>query len=603
MIGRIGLALTLLCVAAYAQERFTATVDRTTLRVGESLQLMLVFEGAASGVSAPAMPPLENLQVAGGPFTSSSTSIVNGRVSSSASFTYVLRATREGPARIGGAQLIYKRKSYSSNPITLTVLPSTGGSVSSTDQTQETNDVFLRVYPDKREVYLGEQITVQYKIFFGVQISNPEFVQMPRATGFWMEDFPLPKELPLSDELVNGRSYRTAVIRKTALFPTTVGDLEVEPFVISTKVQAPTRRRSRDPFDIFNDPFFQMGRQMVAVEVASPGFSVRVKSLPETGVPAGFNGAVGQFRVIASLDRASCQTNEGVTLTVNIEGEGNVKMLPEPVISFPPDIQYFDPEISDDVQRGRNRIQGRKSFRYVIIPRAPGVQTIPAWSYPYFDPQRQQYLTSDVAELRLNVERGTASSLQPTVPVASKHGVKNIATDIAFVKTQPGTFSSYQQYEPHTAVGFWLGMCFPWMALACAAAAARAREKRRGPLLERLRAQRQAVHELSRADRMVKLGRVEQALRNLAAAADQALFAATGISVRNSTTEEIREHWEAAGSDGELLNRLLSIREQCDLVRFGTATGSAERCRKLIADARDVITALGRFSTAGGKRS
>lgn len=583
----------LVWTAAHAQVRFTATVDRTVLRVGESVQLTLTFDGAGSGIGAPALPQLNGLQHMGGPFTSSSTSIVNGRVSATSAFTYVLRAVREGNAEIGAAEVTYKGQKYQTTPIALTILSPSAAVPRAASGESATEDVFLRVSPDKKEVYLGEQVTVQYKIFFSVQITNPEFVRLPKATGFWIEDIPLPKELPLTDEVIGGKRYRAAVIRKSALFPTTVGDLEIEPLVVNVKMQTSARGRSRDPFDIFNDPFFQMGRQMVPKEVASPGFSVRVKPLPQTDLPPGFGGAVGQFRAKAVLDRPSCQVDEGVTLTVDIEGQGNIKMLPKPEIAFPADIQCFDPEITDAVRRSGNRISGRKSFRYVLIPRAPGMQVIPAWSYVYFDPERGQYGRAEVPELRLAVEKRTGGpGLQSSVPVASKQGVESIATDIAFAKTRPGAFYSHVSRMPHTSAMFWFQMGVPWVGLAAIALLAGVRRKKRGPILARLHAAREATRLLDMAEKQAKAAKIEDALRHLDVAAEQAIFAATGLLTKTHSTEQIREFWQAKGNDEKLLSEVQSIREECDQFRFGAGGGLAERCRDLMQVSRARIEAL-----------
>lgn len=583
----------LVWTAAHAQTRFTATVDRTVLRVGESVQLTLTFDGASSGIAAPALPPLDGLKHMGGPFSSSSTSIVNGRVSSTSAFTYVLRAVREGKVEIGAAEISYKGQIYRTAPISLSILSPTAAAPRAVSGESATEEVFLRVYPDKKEVYLGEQVTVQYRIFFSVQITNPEFVRLPKATGFWIEEIPLPKELPLTDEVIDGRRYRAAVIRKSALFPTTVGDLEIEPLVVNVKLQTSGRRRSQDPFDIFNDPFFQMGRQMVPKEVASPGFSIRVKPLPQADVTKDFGGAVGQFRAKAVLDRPSCQVDEGVTLTVDIEGQGNIKMLPKPAIVFPADVQCFDPEVTDDVRRSGNRISGRKSFRYVLIPRAPGIQVIPTWSYVYFDPQRGQYDRVEVPELRLAVEKRVGGpGLQPTVPVASKQGVETIATDIAFAKTRPGAFYSMSSLRPHTKAMFWIQTGIPWAGLAALTVLISVRRRKRGPIRARLNAERCAIRLLDLAEKQTKAGKVEDTLRHLDAAAEQAIFAATGLSAKILSVEKIREFWQAKGNDEGLLSEVQDIRKECDRFRFGAGGGTAERSRDLLQLSRARIEAL-----------
>ncbi|MFZ5432499.1 MAG: BatD family protein [Calditrichota bacterium] len=592
------LFLLLAALPAQAQYSLNASVDRTAVRVGESVNLTLSFEGAGSGVPTPQLPPLENLMMAGGPSRSSSTSIINGRVSSSSSFTYVLRAQKPGDAQIGETSLIFKGRKYSTKPIALKIYPAGSNTTAGNSRGAGAQEVFLRVYPDKTEAYVGEQINISYKIFFSVQITNPEFSQLPKATGFWIEDIPMPKELPLSDEIVNGQSYKSAVIRRSALFPTTAGDLEVEPLVISTKIQRNTRRRTNDPFDIFNDPFFQMGVQMQPIEVVSPSVKIKAKPLPEYNAPTGFDGAVGQFRVRASFDRQDCKTDEAVTLTVEVEGTGNIKMLPNPIINFPPDLQSFAPEISDDIRRSQGRIQGKKIFKYVIIPRAPGIQVVSGWSYPFFDPDKGQYAVANAPELRLRVERGEGpSSLQPTVPVVTKKGVENIATDITFVKTQPGRFYSAIG-QPHNGVGFWVFTGGPWAVLAGAMIFIRRRERLGGTVLARRRALKDAHRDLELAEKSLKSKGGEGMLRHLDGALDKIVFYQTGLSLNSSTTDEIEAAWRRETLDSNSLNELFAIRSECDLARFGAEHRTNIGFSNLLNRTKQTLATIGRNQSA-----
>jgi len=584
---------------ALAQERFTASVDHTTLRVGDMVTLTLEFSGAAGGVGTPILPALDKLQIAGGPYTSSNFSLVNGHASSTISYSYSLVAREAGTGKIGEALVKYKGKEYRSNAITMNIVasgattPTTGGGKGS-----ESGDVFIRLYPDKTDAYLGEQITVTYKIFFAVQISNLQPEKSPGTTGFWVEEYPLPQQLTVTREVLNGKAYNAAVFKKIALFPTSVGTLEVDPLIISTQVQRAMRQRSRDPLDIFSDPFFGMGAQLEPIQVQSPSLKINVRPLPQTGAPASFAGAIGSYKMEAVLDRTACKTGEAVTLTVTIAGNGNVKTLPEPVISFPPDVDHYDPEISDDIRRSQPQINGTKTFKYVVIPRAPGSQIIPMISYPYFDPEESRYASATSPELQLQVEKGEGYVASGGRSVAEKRKVENVSTDIAFVKTDPGHFYTVGEV-PHNTVEFWGFSIAPWAAVAAAVLVAR---KRQGLTAGRRGALSRAQKQLDHAEKARKTGKIEVVLHHVAASMDTVLSGTIGIDVAELTSDHLAERWQAEQLDPDLLRDILDVQSECDRARFAAGASGSDSMQNLITRTRGIIDKLGRAQLREGVR-
>jgi hypothetical protein len=345
--------------------------------------------------------------------------------------------------------------------------------------------------------------------------------------------------------------------------------------VIQTKVEKQTRRRSPDPFDLFNDPFFQLGRQFEPLELSSPSVTLHVRPLPQTGAPSDFGGAVGSYRIRAAFDRESCKTDEAVTLTVEIEGTGNIKTLPEPKLTVPADVQRFDPDVSDDIRRNQTRIGGRKIFKYVIIPRAPGTQVIPPISYAFYDPDRDRYSTVSTSELRLQVEKGSGVPGMPSrIAVASKQGVENVGTDIAFAKTSPGRFLRSSGL-PHQDVLFWLWTASPWAAFAAVGIVSGNRRK------------------------STARGRKRTALKAVARHMAQAALdrSATGM-----TELEVEAEWKSHGLDPLLLEKLKDAQAECDRGRFTTGGLTAEGMKSILRSLRSAAAELERNNGGTGRR-
>ena len=166
----------------WAQDDPTLTVStKKQVMVGERFQV--VFEANAEGKNFQA-PSFNGFTVVGGPFTSSSSSfsMVNGSMSHSVknTYTFALHANQEGTFHVGSASLNVKGNKISSEPFDIKVVPDdgshaapSGGGASNQGQSQQnTNDpqvsgkdLFLRVIPSKKTVYVGEQIVLTYKLY------------------------------------------------------------------------------------------------------------------------------------------------------------------------------------------------------------------------------------------------------------------------------------------------------------------------------------------------------------------------------------------------------------------------------------------------------
>ncbi|MBN1595287.1 BatD family protein, partial [candidate division FCPU426 bacterium] len=97
-----------------------ANVHPQRARVGEHLQLVVTVEGKANLRESPQLPDLQDFQVYGGGRSSNFT-FVNGQVSSTLQFTYVLVPKRAGQLVVGPVQITYQGKSYSTQPIPVVV--------------------------------------------------------------------------------------------------------------------------------------------------------------------------------------------------------------------------------------------------------------------------------------------------------------------------------------------------------------------------------------------------------------------------------------------------------------------------------------------------
>ncbi|MDP8286584.1 MAG: BatD family protein, partial [Candidatus Electryonea clarkiae] len=286
---------------------------------------------------------------------------------------------------------------------------------------------------EPKHAYIQQPVTVTYTLFFRQDVRTFDVKSLSTTEGFWSENLKVPNPPQVINRMVNGREYRSAVIHKLLLYPTRHGELSIGPMDLTLEIQEKRKsRRSRSLFDnFFDDPF---GTSRVQKQVSSKPKIVKVKPLPDLGRPAGFDGAVGEYKINARLDRDTVNTNESVTLKVTISGNGNIGFLPEQSISIPPDIERYDPEIKEHAEPLGGKLHGKKTFTYLLIPRRAGLQRITPIKFSFFDPVKGKYVTSSTNELLLQVnpvEGWTASGA--VIPGGSPEEVQSLATDIRWI--------------------------------------------------------------------------------------------------------------------------------------------------------------------------
>jgi hypothetical protein len=589
---------------AEAQLEFKASVEPTAARVGEQVKLLLVAKGAASGVQTPVMPSLSGLELVGGPFRSTELQVINGRMTGSTTYTYVLRASNPGTGKIGPSTLTFKGKQFATQPIEIQITDA-GEPAKPTAPKGQSEDVFIRARTDKKKTYQNDRVILTYSIYFRSSITSPEIIRLPRTAGFWAEEVPLPRDLPVREEVVGGVQYRVAVFKQMALFPTQTGKLTVEPLALRIQVEVKSRRR--DPFGLFDDPYFGMGRRTETREIQSPGVSIDVDPLPLDGQPSNFGGAVGDFSVEANLDKTAVQAHEAVTLTFRISGEGNIKTLadpvPEPKNFFPPDLESYDPKVSEDIHREGGNIRGSKTFEYLLIPRAAGIQNIPSISYSFFNPKSKRYYTLSTPALALQVEKGTETGRSSGVPMALKRGVEQIGEDIAYIKVKPGAFH-HRGIAPYEEVTFWIALVVPWGVVAAVVAERRRRDKLAGtPLrLRNLRAPKQARKGLAnarkllgRSDGEVFYGAITHTLRDY-------LAGRLNQSADDFTMSELEAAWNERAWPPEILEEARGILDECDFARFASGNLPTARRDDILCETEQIIEVVERIVAAEGKK-
>ena len=441
-----------------AQVKFTTVVSSQDVGKSDYLQVEFVVENARQ-IEDLTPADFPGFRIVQGPIQSSGMSIVNGNMSQYKALSFVLEPTKTGRFTISGASATVDGKQMRSNPVTINVHPggsgaaSGGGSPGGSGNPPATSpfggnpffqpsmpdpfgpepgevdrdyllrpgenvkekikkNLFVRVQVDKNTCFVGEPIVATYKLYSRLS-SESRVTKRPSLNGFSVYDMIDPSADAVSVEKLNGKAFTVHTIRKTQLIPFQAGSIDLDPVEVENTVHfvkgsgrpgaGHGGNTIRDMLDQMTDES-NLGPEVDEnITLDTKPVTITVKPLPEANKPLGFNGAVGNFSVEASLNSKTIAADDEATLHVVVKGKGNLPVVAAPVVDWPDGIRAFDPTAKEDVNKTVAPMSGSKSFDYVFTPHAAGHYTIPAVNFPYFDPATQTYKTAGTQPLDIQV--------------------------------------------------------------------------------------------------------------------------------------------------------------------------------------------------------
>jgi hypothetical protein len=408
-----------------------AELNATEFPVDQAVLLTVSVNGARS--AEPTMPDADGLQFAYRG-QNSQAQWINGKSSSSISFVFMVQAEKAGTYTIKPIKVTVDGKTYTTDPLSCTVLPASASSSPPANRQQlksrqpkapaarlrsgESEKIgFMRIIPEQDKIYSGQIVPFTIKAFFrqGMRVtlkSNPRFI----GENFILQSI---DEKPMQrEEPVNGESY-TSLTWKGTLSAVKEGTfpLEVE---MDADLLVRTQRQRRAPqlgSPFFNDPFFddffaQYSRR--DVKVSSPAKDIVVMDLPSQGRPDDFHGAIGTFSLAVAASPLKGKVGDPITLKMMVSGTGNFDMVHAPEIT---DKNGWKTYPATDSFEEQSRNSGKKTFEQAIVPTSASLTAIPPIRFSYFDPEAGEYisLVSDPVDIQLEQPAGVPATISSPV--------------------------------------------------------------------------------------------------------------------------------------------------------------------------------------------
>ena len=318
-------------------------------------------------------PSFDGLQVISGPSTSTQVSIINGRKSQKMSYTYSLMGTSPGSYTIGSAAVKTSSITYNSDPFK--VLIKEGSPTIDSE-----NLTFVQAELSDSLVYLGQQLILEFKLYTQENIKSYDIINDYNFDGFYVEELNNTSRRTRRT-IIEDKEYYVTVLESVALFPQQTGIYNIPSVSIRIGIPKQSRRRSLFSFQEYNYKI-----------ISTEEININVVELP-MNAPYSFSGGVGQYSATFALDRFNINTDQSMTLRLDIRGNGDSKYLIPPILKLGDELEVYNPNtLKDEIYSDGSQIMDVKSYEYLIVPIEEGRFEINP-EFTYFDPDSTEYIS------------------------------------------------------------------------------------------------------------------------------------------------------------------------------------------------------------------
>ena len=563
---------------AYSQD-ITVSADVTpkiiSLNETATLRVTAFANQQLGNIAPPKLNALPEFNVSYGG-SSSQYNLTSNQISVSITWTYILRPKKVGQFTVSQVQISRGNKTYTADPISIKVLTQS----TKPSQSESTQDTFtdpfsssthkVQASVDNPRPYVNEQIIYTFRYLYTDRIpsfNSPKYTP-PSLRQFWTTELERKRR---RRQAIDGALYWIEEIQ-VGLFPITAGRITIEPAKLSLPLSA------------------GRGRPQSSNMLITHPVEVNVRPLPQEGKPTNFTGTVGQYRIHAQTDRPTIEAGDGFTLRVQVSGQGNIKTVPTPTIPVLPNMAIYDPQITDAIGVVDSKVQGSRTYEYVIIPSKEGDWTIPAIDYPHFDPQTESYQVARTAPIAINVLPNPNGAIGTTSPHTTQSNMHLLKQDIRYIKPDSLELSNQHLY-PYKRASFWVAQTLP-IAVILSVWFYRQRQAKRDP--KQLR-QQYATRNALRIIENAKDQAVDEPATfygTLANGLYQYIGDIFDISPGGLNPELVHQRCEEAGFPESATAQIVDTLTQCDYMRFAPVAANPTDMEDALNRARASINEM-----------
>ena len=367
------------------QAAVTASVDRADVEINESFTLKILVD---SNIDVePDASALEADFHVGQRSQISNTTIINGQISRSRTWTYVLMARRAGdlvvpPVIVGNEQ---------SNPLHIVVAPQSQALPGEAD-------IFVTTEVDYAESYVQAQILYTIRIYRSVATRQPRLSE-PQLSGLEVL-IEIAGDERSYESILNGKNYNV-VERVYALFPQESGELLLAPARFEARVLRDNRITGRKVFE-------------------SEALTVTIKPIPPP--PADFPDAAWlpakslTLSELWSREPETLPAGEPITRHVTVTALGQLStQIPVIEAAASDGVKIYPDKPELRVTAEPDGIRATRKDQYAMIGVRAGIVEIPELNLPWWSIDAGEWQLASLPARSLTILPSGETALPPIV--------------------------------------------------------------------------------------------------------------------------------------------------------------------------------------------
>ena len=359
--------------------------------VGQPFILEVMVGDASGSLQAPTIEGIDQFHVKR---TGLYMSSINGK--STTKFSYQIRIDEPGEYKIGPAKVTHRDNQMSSDTLNIMVRHEQKARINK-KQRKTQPKALLRLLVDNDHVVIGQKVLCTLRFYYNDPVLELNGIVQPDFAGFRIKNSTEPQA---GTAKINDVQYHYAEWQ-WEVYPTKEGQLIIPAF------SADFSRAKHDHF--FGGFSVLLSPRRDHKRVYSNAVKLHVDPLPAYDGPV---HAIGSFeRMRASIKPGVAKEGEGMVLTLEITGEGDLDEIPVPTLhGMPEELKYYDSN-SSIVAPLYDGDLPKKQFEYIVQGRACGDWEIPKQLFTYFDVETRTYKILQSAPLAVTVVPGAASTV------------------------------------------------------------------------------------------------------------------------------------------------------------------------------------------------
>jgi hypothetical protein len=404
---------------------------------GEPFRLEVYMEGVGQAPQTIDVPGLDRLNaVRNGFFVAT----INGH--STVRYSYKAQVNKAGVFLLGPVTIQYDGKEISSDRFRIIAREERTTSAQSHTKRKALPDFFARLEIDKKEVVVGEKVSVKLRFYFKdteAMVRQVNRIDIPQVTAS------APDKPITAHEIIDGQEYGYAEWRWN-IFPTEPGKLVIPAHSIDFDVVV----HSTNQWSLLS----LFGTRMQTKREHTNACVLNVKALPRHD---GHVFLVGRIvDVHAEVNPQTAPVGQAVLLAIEIEAEGNLEGIERlELVGMPEALKYYDSKSM--MIKSRSSRFNRKRFEFVIQGLQPGEWHIPAQTYTYYDVEYKAYEQQSTQPLMVHITPSPASSSNAAVISKDDKSVQDEHIHPALGRIN--TTGPWSATMHRTGLSWWLFWC------------------------------------------------------------------------------------------------------------------------------------------------